>query len=47
MLPKDKDEEEENKLNLLLEHFEWVRVLGEGTFGKVYLIRNKTTSTCV
>jgi hypothetical protein len=44
MLSKEKEEEEASKLSLLLEHFEWVRVLGEGTFGKVYLIRNKATS---
>jgi serine/threonine protein kinase len=30
---------------LLKEEFELIRVLGEGSFGKVYLIRNKRSST--
>ena len=29
---------------MLKEHFEWIRVMGEGSFGQVYLIRDKTTS---
>ena len=35
---------EMDKEEVLKECFELVRVLGEGSFGKVYLIRNKETS---
>ena len=39
------EELEMDKEEVLKECFELVRVLGEGSFGKVYLIRNKETST--
>lgn len=45
MFSKEKEKEEGDKLDMLVKHFEWVRVLGEGTFGKVFLIRNKVTSS--
>lgn len=38
------DDLEMDKEEVLKECFELVRVLGEGSFGKVYLIRNKETS---
>ena len=40
-----KEEEERDKEKILRDNFEWVRVLGEGSFGKVFLIRDKATST--
>lgn len=38
------DDLEMDKEEVLKDCFEIIRVLGEGSFGKVYLIRNKSTS---
>jgi serine/threonine protein kinase len=45
MISVNGEEFEMDKEEVLKDCFELVRVLGEGSFGKVYLIRNKETST--